>query len=295
MNRLLVVLASAVALAVTGLITLQLWPLEARVPVAELAGDPKRGAYLARLSGCVPCHTAPGAAALSGGSPLTSRFGTFYPPNITPDPETGIGTWTFAQFVTAVRQGISPAGEPYYPAFPYEFYTSLTDQDLADMWSAIQATPPAGRPDQQHDVGFPFNIRNGLKIWRSFFEQRYVYAPQPDRTTAWNRGRYLVLGPAHCAACHTPRNLVGGLPSDMQLAGDPNMQDGGQSPALTSTDLRDKGYTFDVLVRSLRTGIGPDGDAFGGSMAEVVHGSTAYLLDRHLQDMATYLLDMDEP
>ena len=295
MKRLVVILAFAVALAVTALIALQLWPLQASVPAANLAGDPKRGAYLARLSGCVTCHTAPEAAALSGGSPLTSRFGTFYPPNITPDPETGIGAWTFAQFVAAVRQGVSPAGEPYYPAFPYEFYASLTDQDLADLWSAIQATPPVSRSDQKHDVGFPFNIRSGLKIWRSFFEQPHVYAPHPDRTAAWNRGRYLVLGPAHCAACHTPRNLVGGLPSDMQLAGDPNMQDGGQSPALTSTDLRDKGYTFDVLVRSLRTGIGPDGDAFGGSMAEVVHGSTAYLLDRHLQDMATYLLDMDEP
>ncbi len=295
MKRLLVILAFAVALAFAAVITLQLWPLEASVPAANLAGDPKRGAYLARLSGCVTCHTSPEAAALSGGSPLTSRFGTFYPPNITPDPETGIGAWTFAQFVAAVRQGISPAGEPYYPAFPYEFYASLTDQDLADLWSAIQATPPVSRSGQQHDVGFPFNIRSGLKIWRSFFEQPHVYAPLPDRTAAWNRGRYLVLGPAHCAACHTPRNLIGGLPSDMTLAGDPNMLDGGQSPALTSSDLREKGYTVETLVRALRTGIGPDGDAFGGSMAEVVYGSTAYLLDRHLQDMATYLLDTDEP
>ena len=287
---------AAVGLLMAGLavLTLGVWPLPSpRAPVA-LAGDAKRGAYLARLSGCVTCHTAPGNEPMSGGAALPSRFGTFYAPNITPDPTHGIGSWTLDQFDRAVRQGVSPDNSPYYPAFPYEFYASLTDQDVADLWAALRAVPAVATPSQPNEVGFPFNVRDGLKLWRTFFERPFVYREEPQRSVSWNRGRYLVLGPAHCGACHTPRNALGGLVSDQSLAGDPVMQDGGRSPSLTWKDLTARGWTTESLVSALRTGVLPDGDTFGGSMAEVVHGSTGFLLTQHLEDMAAYLLNRGE-
>ena len=293
MNRIALGLAVVLALAATGFLVVDNWPLPAPSNVAEVTGDPKRGAYLARLSGCITCHTAAGAAPLSGGAALVSRFGAFYAPNITPDPKTGIGDWTFAQFERAVRQGISPDGDPYYPAFPYEFYASLTDRDVADLWSAIRQTPAVPQEATAHQVGFPFNIRSGIRLWRTFFERPVEYRPDASRSASWNRGRYLVWGPAHCAACHAPRNVIGGLPQSQELTGDPAMQDGGTSPSITADALTAQGYTLSALVQSLRTGVAPDGDVFGGSMAEVVHGSTKFLLSEHLEDMATYLLDLD--
>lgn len=292
-NRIAIALTAALALAATGFVAIENWPLPAPSDVAEVAGDPKRGAYLARLSGCITCHTAPGAAPLSGGAALASKFGAFYAPNITPDPVAGIGDWTFAQFERAVRQGVSPDSDPYYPAFPYEFYASLTDRDVADLWTAIRQMPPVLEEDTDHQVGFPFNIRSGIRLWRTFFERPVEYRPDAEKSDSWNRGRYLIWGPAHCAACHAPRNIIGGLPQSQELTGDPAMQDGGRSPSITARALTARGYTLPALVQSLRTGATPDGDVFGGSMAEVVHGSTKFLLNEHLEDMATYLLDLD--
>lgn len=221
-----------------------------------------------------------------------SKFGSFYAPNITPDPTQGIGTWSFQQFVRAVREGVSPDGDPYYPAFPYEFYATLTDSDMADLWAALRATPAVGTPDVPHEVSFPFNVRAGLRPWRTFFESPVEYVPDETRSPEWNRGKYLVWGPAHCAACHAPRNVLGGLPSSLELTGDPAMQDGGKSPPLTARYLTANGYTKPALVETMRTGITPSGDVLGGSMAEVIHGSMKFLLDEHIDDMATYLLDI---
>ncbi len=281
------------ALLVGGLAVLILWPLPPPGAIAAVTGDVKRGAYLARLSGCVACHTTTGKPSFAGGPALTSPFGSFFAPNITPDPEAGIGDWTFPQFVRAVRQGISPNGQPYYPAFPYEFYSTLTDRDLADLWAALQALPPVETTSQQHAVGFPFNVREGLKLWKSVFEQPATYVPRADKSNGWNRGRYIVDGPAHCGACHTPRNVAGGLSAKTGLTGDPAMMDGGKSPPLTTQALRERGYTKESLIAMLRTGVLPDGDAVGGSMVEVVHGSTTFLLTEHLNDIATYLLDLE--
>lgn len=292
MNKFAIGALALAGIGLIGFLAVENWPLPAPLPTIEMVGDAKRGAYLARLSGCVTCHTASGKAPLSGGAPLVSRFGSFYPPNITPDQDTGIGRWTLAQFDRAVRQGISPSGDPYYPAFPYEFYASLTDRDIADLWAAVQQTPPASEMSSEHQVGFPFNVRSGIRLWRTFFERPVRYQVDKTRSAEWNRGKYLVWGPVHCAACHSPRNLIGGLPQSQDLTGDPAMQDGSSSPPITPDALAAKGYDVQSLVRALRTGVTPSGDVFGGSMAEVVHGSTNYLLTEHLEDMATYLLDL---
>jgi mono/diheme cytochrome c family protein len=290
-------LVAPIALVLMGVFAfaaLAVWPMAPAATIVELKGDAKRGAYLARLSGCVTCHTTSGGTPFAGGSALVSRFGSFYAPNVTPHPEQGIGDWTFAEFVRAVRQGISPEGKPYYPAFPYEFYAPLTDRDMADLWSAFQALPPSDEPSVPHEVGFPFNIREGLKVWKSLFEQPLLYQNRPDRSAEWNRGKFIVEGPAHCGACHTPRNLIGGLVTEDALSGDPAMMDGGKSPPITKESLAARGFTKESLIAALRTGVLPDGDSFGGSMAEVVRGSTTHLLTQHLDDIATYLLDLDE-
>ncbi len=274
--------------------TLQLWPLPESTAISQIQGDPKRGAYLARLSGCVSCHTSKEGPPLAGGVPLRSSFGTFYSPNITPDLENGIGRWTLAQFARAVRQGISPQGHSYYPSFPFEFYGALTDRDINDLWAALKSVPSSPIQSKEHDAGFPVTVREGLKVWRTFFAQPYTYAPDPNRSDSWNRGKYMVEGPAHCAACHTPRNFAGGMDPRAILAGDPTMLDGGKSPSITAEDLLKRGWSVETLAGALRTGVTPDGDVFGGSMAKVVREGTSYLLNEHLTDMALYLLDKDE-
>lgn len=292
--RLLLAAGGVVALLVVGALVALNFPLPAPEAIAAYQGDAKRGAYLARVSGCVACHSSQAGDPWAGGDPLPSKFGTFYAPNITSDLQQGIGSWNFEQFVRAVRQGISPAGKPYYPAFPYEFYTSLTDRDMADLWAALQAIPPSAQPSRLHEVGFPFSVRDGLRVWRPVFERSEMTASQPNKGSNWNVGKYLVMGPAHCAACHMPRNFAGGLKEESGLAGDPQMLDGGRSPPLTPGALRARGWTKDNLITALKTGILPNGDAFGGSMTEVVQESTAFLLTSHLEDMAAYLLDLDE-
>ena len=181
---------------------LALWPIGDAEPAAFPIGDPERGAYLARSGGCVSCHTNAAAKgpALAGGAPLDTPFGTFVPPNITPHPVAGIGRWTIQDFARAVRQGVSPEGDPYYPVFTYSFYAGFTDQDIADLWEAFRTVPPVAEAAPVHDVGFPFSFRSGLKLWRA----NYLDAPVTDAlmgtSSPWNRGRVLVEGAAHCAA-----------------------------------------------------------------------------------------------
>ena len=167
--------------AATGVATLQAWPLPTPRQISADAGDVNRGAYLARMAGCIACHTdvAGGGKPLAGGVPLKTKFGTFYAPNITTDEKHGIGGWTLEQFAEAVRNGVSPDGESYYPAFPYLFYSKLSDQDVADLWAAFRTVPPVGEASTPQDLVFPFNLRSGLKLWRSAFQTDEGYTPAP--------------------------------------------------------------------------------------------------------------------
>ena len=291
--RTLLALGAAVALAGVG--TVWAWPIGEPESLGPLPGDAWRGAYLARASGCVACHTSieAGGAALAGGAPLDTPFGSFVPPNITPDPVGGIGGWTLDEFAVAVRQGVSPGGEAYYPAFPYEFYAGLSDQDVADIFAAIQAVPAVPEPASPHDVSFPFNLRWGLKLWRAAFLQPFEASPVMGRSEAWLRGQALVEGPTHCAACHTGRNLLGGLKDGEAMAGSDALPGGSVAPSIRAEDLRARGWTAASLAYALRTGLAPDGDALGGSMAEVVHAGTSYLDEADRVAIAAYILDVD--
>lgn len=294
MRLVIVIFVVVLGLAASGAAAVTFWPSPSGAEIADRPSDPKRGAYLLRTGGCVACHSAEGGELLSGGGALRSPFGSFYAPNITPDPDQGLGNWTLTEFAQAVRLGVRRDGAPYYPAFPYEFYAAFTDQDVADMWAALNAVPPSSQPSQAHDVPFPFSVRDGLRIWQTLFARPYQYEKETSRSASWNRGRYLVEGPAHCGACHTPRYLLGGLRVDESLAGNPAMMDGSSSPSLSSNRLEEDGWTVEGLARALRTGVLPDGDTFGNSMAEVVSEGTSFLLTQHLEDMARYLLDVDE-
>lgn len=271
------------------------WPIAELKHIGMLAGDAYRGAYLARSSGCIACHTNTVAkgAALAGGAPLATPFGSFVPPNITPDPAGGIGDWTLDQFAVAVRQGVRPDGTAYYPAFPYEFYAGMSDQDVADLWAALQTVPPVAKAAPEHSVRFPLNMRWGLKLWRAAYMAPAAISPVLGQSVDWNRGQQLVTGVAHCAACHTGRNMFGGLKASETLAGNDNLPGGSVAPSILAPDLVAKGWTVANLSYALRTGVMPDGDVLGGSMTEVVQYGTSYMDNADREAIATYLLDID--
>lgn len=285
---------TATMLGVAGLaavFTIARWPIAEATPLGMLAGDAYRGAYLARSSGCISCHTTVGGTALAGGAPLDTPFGSFVPPNITPDLDGGIGGWTQDQFAVALRQGVRPDGKAYYPAFPYEFYAGFSDQDIADLWAAMQTVPPVSEAAPAHDVSFPFNLRWGLKLWRALYMSPSAVSPVLGRSEEWNRGQQLVGGAAHCAACHTGRNMLGGLKDSEALAGNDTLPGGSVAPSILAPDLVARGWTVANMAYALRTGVMPDGDVFGGSMAEVVQAGTSFLDEADRVAIATYLLD----
>lgn len=230
---------------------------------------------------------------LAGGAPLKTEFGIIYPPNLTTDPDHGIGRWSIEDFALAVRQGVSPDGEPYYPAFTYPFYATFSDEQIADLWAAFQTVPPIPEPTPVHELRFPFNQRWGLKLWRAAFLSVPLTDPVSGQADSWNRGRWLVNGPAHCGACHTARNFAGARIPDRHFSGNDSLPGGERAPSIRAEDLLSRGWTVDDLAYSLRTGITPDGDVFGGSMAEVVSFGTSFLNDADLEAMATYVLSGD--
>lgn len=234
-----------------------------------LTGDAERGETVFTAAGCASCHHAPDAEGeaklvLVGGQPFASDFGTFYSPNITPDPEAGIGDWSLTDLANALTQGVSPQGQHYYPAFPYTAYSKMEPQDVADLWAYMQTLPADGTASQAHDVGFPFNIRRSLGGWKLlFFRDTYVMDVEPEL----ERGRYLVEALAHCAECHTPRNALGGLDRGRWMGGAPNPSGDGTIPPLTPDKLS---WSAEDVAYYLESGFTPEFDAVGGHMAEVV-------------------------
>ena len=295
MRRLFLGMGAIAVLAAIGFTVLTVWPIGAAPSpeLANLTGDVNKGAYLARASGCIACHTNPeGGAPLAGGVELETPFGSLYSPNLTTDPVHGIGDWTIDQFAMAVRQGISPDGEPYYPAFTYPFYQNFTDQEIADLWAAFQTVPPVAEPSRGPEMPFPFNQRASLKIWRALFLRPPRTDPVPENGDLWNRGRQLVEGATHCGACHTGRNILGARNVDTEhFKGSDMLPGGGKAPAIDYETLQARGWDVDSLAYSLQTGITPSGDAFGNAMGEVVLYGTQFLTEEDRKAIATYLLD----
>ena len=294
MRRYLIIAAGGL-LALTGA-GAAVWLLSAPNILARsfkgITADVERGAYVARLAGCIACHTdtAGGGEFLAGGPPIKTPFGTFRAPNITPNVEDGIGDWTLAEFSAALTRGTSPEGAPYYPVFPYAAYTEMTNQDIADLWAAMQTVAPAPGGRSDHEIGFPFNVRFALRAWQNLFLDPGPFEMDPKQSEAWNRGAYVVNGPGHCVACHTPRNALGARDQDRHLTGSVSGPGGEKVPAITRSALEAGGWQGADIAWALRTGLKPDGDSLSGSMGEVVRHSTFWLTDDDLQALATYLM-----
>ncbi|MGE0233163.1 MAG: c-type cytochrome, partial [Flavobacteriaceae bacterium] len=193
--------------------------------IPSAVGDPERGEYAFYMAGCSSCHAAPGSddrLSLAGGMEFATAFGTFRAPNISPDPDAGIGGWSTLQFVNAVMRGVSPKGDHYYPAFPYSSYQRMKIEDVVDLKAFMDTLPPVAKPAPGHDVPFPFNFRRGLGFWKLIYIDRMPFRPDPDLNDQQNRGAYLVEGPGHCNECHTPRSILGGLDYTRRLSGAPN-------------------------------------------------------------------------
>lgn len=251
------------------------WMISApdKLPAGEFAddtgGDPARGQVVFTAAGCASCHHAPGSEdklVLAGGQRFASDFGTFIAPNISQDPQQGIGAWSLHDFANALLRGVSPEGRHYYPAFPYTSYIRMQPQDVADLWSYIRTLPASDAPSQPHEVGFPFNLRRGLGLWKQLYLDPSWMMGNPG-TEELQRGRYLVEALAHCGECHTPRDELGGLQRDAWLTGAPAPDGKGRIPALTPGELS---WSAEDVAYYLETGFTPDYDSAGGHMVAVI-------------------------
>lgn len=267
--------------------------LSIAVPALCAADDAsQQGEYLFRAAGCANCHTDEKnkGMALAGGRALQTPFGVFYTPNITPNPDTGIGRWSEADFLRALREGVSPQGEHYYPAFPYTSYTRLSDADLRALWTYLRSLKPARQANKPHDLPWYLRSRATTGIWKRLFFKPGPMQPSPDQSPAWNRGAYLVDAVAHCGECHTPRNLLGGFKKSRYLAGNPHGVDDAKVPNVTPDRKTGIGkWTENDLVYYLETGATPDGDYAGDVMAEVIDNSTSHLSQDDRRAIAIYL------
>jgi mono/diheme cytochrome c family protein len=252
-------------------------------------GDAKRGQYLAKAGGCVGCHTEDkqGATPFAGGRDLKTPFGTFYGPNITPDANAGLGRWSEADFIRAVREGVRPDGSNYFPAFPYPSFTKITDADLKDLWAFLRSLPPSAQPSKPHDLRFPFGWRWTVWIWKWLFFTPGAFEPDAARSGMLNRGAYLVDALGHCGECHTPRNFMGGSKKSRYLAGGKLPGGGSSVPNLTPTRLKKVGDKD--LKDFLQTGQTPDGDVVAESMGEVIRNTTSQLTPPDLEALIAYL------
>jgi len=267
---------------------------EAGASLESHAPDPENGRVMFFAGGCTSCHATPNQddkLRLGGGYALKSPFGTFHIPNISPHKQDGIGSWSTADFIRAMREGTSPDGRPYYPAFPYASYAKMSESDLADLFAFMQTLPAVEGKAPDHDLPFPYNIRRGVGLWKLAFLDGKPFAPDPSKPDSWNRGAYLVNGPGHCAECHSERNFAGAIIEDRRFAGGPDPEGRGSVPNITPSPSGIGGWTEDDLVTLLTTGETPNFDTVGGPMGSVVH-NTAQLPEADRRAIAEYLLSL---
>ncbi|WP_313623583.1 cytochrome c [Achromobacter sp.] len=256
---------------------------------ADGAGLIERGRYLALAGNCMACHTSRGGKALAGGTPIPTPFGTVYGPNITPDTDTGIGAWTADDFWQALHNGKSRDGSLLYPAFPYTEYTRVTRSDSDALFAYLRSVAPVRQPNRPPEMDFPYDQRALLAAWRALYFKPGVQEPDPGQSVEWNRGRYLVEGLGHCAACHTPRNSLGATRSSQALSGGVIPMLNWYAPPLTNDMHAGMGrWTAQDIATLLKTGISAH-STVSGPMAEVVLGSTQHLTDDDALAIGVYI------
>ncbi|MBO4225167.1 c-type cytochrome [Bradyrhizobium neotropicale] len=249
----------------------------------------KKGEYLARAGDCIACHTAREGKTFAGGLPMKTPFGTLYTSNITPDPQTGIGTWTSDQFYRMMHDGRFPDGGLVYPAMPFGSYTKVTREDSDAIYAYLRSVPPVKQVNKPHELTFPFNNRSLIIGWRTLFFNEGEFKPDPTKSAEWNRGAYLVEGLGHCGMCHTAINALGGSSESQAFEGGLIPMQYWYAPSLTSNKEAGLGeWSIQEIVDYLRTGVSARGAVYG-PMAEVVYNSLQYLNDDDIRAMAVYL------
>lgn len=261
------------------------------------AGDVKNGEQVFYAGGCASCHAAPGAEGearlvLSGGHELKTDFGTFTAPNISPS-AAGIKDWTLAEFSDAMLQGIGRNGEHLYPSFPYTSYTRMKLQDVADLYAFMKTLPASDEVSKPHELGFPYNIRRGLGLWKMLYLDKAPAVQLNNPDTQLQRGQYLVEALGHCGECHTPRNILGGLEKTKWLAGAVSAETDSQGrrgvvPNITDGEGGISSWSVSDIAYGLETGFTPDFDSMGGAMTDVI-ANTSKLQPADREAIAVYL------
>lgn len=272
-NWLLAGVAVAVVAGGAGAWAVNLFP-RALDPIAAIdtssfsADDIETGRNLALLGDCSACHTVPGAQGLSGGFPLPTPFGTIYSTNITPDVETGIGTWSLEAFDRAMRDGIDRAGNHLYPAFPYDHFAGITEPDMAALYAFLMSEPAVQAEAKANDLPFPFSMRPILAGWKFLFHSPAPFEPNPDFTDEENRGAYLAQTLGHCSACHSPRNALGAVEWSKGMAG--GEAEGWLVPPLGEHSISPVAWDLDSYANYLFDGWSEQHAVAAGPMTPVV-------------------------
>lgn len=255
-------------------------------------GQIEKGRYLSVVSDCASCHTIPGSGhPFAGGRAIETPFGNLVAPNITPDLDTGIGAWSDDEFDAAVRKGIGRDGSRLYPAMPYNDYTKMSRDEVLAIRAYLNTVPPDRNPVVVNTLPFPFDIRAAMNVWDALYFTEGEYKPSPKKSAEWNRGAYLVTGPGHCGACHTPKSALGGDKTSRFLKGE--ALQGWYAPNITGDDKGLGHWTNDDIVSYLRSGHNQT-SAATGPMAEVVSLSSSQMTDADLKAIATYLKSFSE-
>jgi mono/diheme cytochrome c family protein len=270
------------ALALAGAIVFYVLTIPRTVPASALPDrtpDLANGEYMFNAGGCASCHAEPAvkcrdpkikhARLLGGGRCMRTDFGIFYVPNISPDKDSGIGTWTTLDFINAMKRGIGPGGAHLYPAFPYASYQRMTYEDLIDLKAYLDTLPAVKKASAPHDLTVPYNWRRVVGLWQLLYVDGETFKPDADKSAEINRGKYLVEGPGHCGECHTPRNDIGGLIASQAFAGAHNPEGKGKIPNITPSKDGVGDWSEEELVDFFTTGHTPDFDVVGGRMAQV--------------------------
>ncbi len=280
-------------LLLTALLLWVVTPLHAaNEPPADVI---ERGEWVFKASICVMCHTDTenNGEPLAGGYEMKTDFGTFYSPNITPDPETGIGNWSDEDFVRAMQQGVSPDGKYYFPSFPYTGYTKMHRDDVLALKAYLFTLKPVKKINRKHDLPFYMTIVPSARIWRSKYFKAGELQDRPDKSAEWNRGAYLVEAMGHCAECHTPRKGLGVLDNSKSFAGVQKLTGVGTVPNITPDKKTGIGrWSVDDLVYYFETGTTLEGDTSDGKMASIIDNNLSQLPAGDRKAIAVYLLSL---
>jgi mono/diheme cytochrome c family protein len=281
------------ALAAAVLLELRGVPLDTDAP--PLAMTPQlveRGAYLARAGNCMACHTERGGAPYAGGRAVPTPFGAVMSTNLTPHKATGIGRWSAVEFWRALHHGQSQDGRLLYPAFPYTHTTLVTREDSDALFAFLRSQPEVEQANRPHALRFPYSTQAALAVWRALYFEPGVFRPEPAQSAEWNRGAYLTRGLAHCAACHTERDPLGGSSQTQAFRGGLMPAQDWYAPSLRSAaEGGVANWDTQQVVALLKTGV-TEGASVMGPMADVVLHGTQHLNDADLRAMAVYLKDL---